>query len=108
MQSAGKPISSPQWGEQGSLYPETVQPGRSPSSPQWGQQQPLQQPEAMQPTAQPASPTKTRSKKPALIALVLLVLVVLGGGGYASYTYFIHRAPVQTPITTTTIHSTAI
>jgi len=62
----------------------------------------------MQPTEQPVSPAKIRSKKPVLIALVLLVLLVLGGVGYVGYTSFAHRAPTQTPITTTTIHSTAI
>jgi hypothetical protein len=45
---------------------------------------------------------------PAWIAVILLVLIVLGGGGYVGYTYFAHRPPTQTPITTTTIHSTAI
>jgi predicted nucleic acid-binding Zn ribbon protein len=122
MQQAGRPPSGPQWGQQASLHPETMQPGRPPSGPQWGQQQPSLHPETMrpggqaqpslhpetaQPTAQPASSPQKRNRKPMLIALVLLALIVLGGVG-GGYFFFAHRAPTQTPITTTTIHSTAI
>jgi flagellar basal body-associated protein FliL len=96
-----------QAGLQSSLHPEMMQTGRPPSSPQWGQQ-PSLHPETMPPAEQLASPLKKRSKMPALIAVMLLVLIVLGGGGYVGYTYFAHRPPTQTPITTTTIHSTAI
>jgi hypothetical protein len=101
-----------------SLHPEMMYPTGQPAPLQPGQAQPSFHPEVMQqpsphpetlpPTEQLASPPKKRGKMAALIGGILLVVIVLCAGGYAGYNYFAHRPPVQTPVTTTTIHSTAI